>query len=102
GVAEHAGPAIWPQRRVRGVEGADGGRRGVRAVVGGQQDSRRIRVLELDEARLVLDVEGRAEPAGHTTVAGSHVDANLADRGMAQEVAPEERVVLGLDGAALS
>ena len=33
---------------------------------------------------------------------GAHLDAKLADRRMGQEIAPEQGVVLGLDGAALA
>src|SRR5215471_5053386 len=35
-------------------------------------------------------------------IAVSHVDAKAAERRMCQEAAPEERVMLGLDGAALA
>src|SRR5207245_3379420 len=101
GVAEHGGLAGGPQRRVRRIDGADHGRRGVRAVIRGQQYSRRARVLELDEVWLVLDVEGRPEPSRQARFASGDVDANLTDGGMGQEIAPEERVMLGLDGAAL-
>ena len=74
---------------------------GAGAVVGRQHDPRRGRVLELDEVRLVLDVERRAEPAGDRRVCRPHVDADLADGRMRQEVAAEQRVMLGLHGAAL-
>ena len=74
---------------------------GARAVIRGQQDLRRARVLQLDKIRLVLDHERRAEPAGQRRLAGRHLDADLADRRMGQEIAAEQRVVLGLDGAAL-
>src|SRR4029453_19654747 len=69
--------------------------------LGREQAARRGWILEADEVRLVLDDERGAEPAGERRVAGLHVDADLADRRMRQEVAAEERVVLGLHRAAL-
>src|SRR5262249_13871757 len=92
-VADDARLAVGLQRGVGRVERADRRRRGAGAVVGGQQDSRRGRVLELDEVRLVLDDERRAERARERRVAGLHVDADLADGWMREEVATEKRVM---------
>src|SRR5262245_51857668 len=58
-------------------------------------------MLELDEVRLVLDVERGTEPA-RQRIAGDDVDVDLLDRGMGEEVAAEQRVVLHLDRASLS
>src|SRR5207245_2951019 len=101
-VAEHTRLSVLLQRRVRRIQGADRGRSRGRTVVRGQEYARRLRILELDEIRLVLDDERWTEPARQARVAAGHVDADLADRRMGQEVASEERVVLGLHGPALA
>src|SRR5438128_4033089 len=99
-VAEHARLPVGLQRGVRRIQGADPGRGRGRTVVRGQEDARRIRVLELDEIRLVLDDERWAEPAHQARVAPDHVDADLADCPMGQEEAYDEDVLLGLHGSA--
>src|SRR6516165_11208476 len=57
-------------------------------------------MLQFDEVGLVLDLERRGEPSGERGIGGADVNANLADRRMGQKAAPQQGMVLSLDGAA--
>ena len=88
GIANDTGPAVGLQGCVRAVEGRDDGPRGARAVIRGQQDLRRARVLQLDEVRLVLDDEGFAEPFGQRVIRRADLNSKLADRWMVRKRLP--------------
>src|SRR5262249_41664703 len=102
GVAEHARATVGLQRGVRRIKRPDRRRDGIRAVNRSQQDPRRAWILQFNEVRLVLDIEGAAEASREGGTGIRPLDAGLADGRMSQEAAPEQRVVLGLDGAALA
>ena len=64
GVADHAGLAVGQQRGVGRVESADVRRYGGRAIIRGQQDLGRGRILQFDKIGFVLDDKRGAEAAG--------------------------------------
>src|SRR5687768_10279087 len=102
GVTEHARLAVRLERSVGAVHRHDGLRYGVLTVIRGEQYPGRGRILDLDEVRLVLDFERLTEPFCERMFVVPHVDAKLAQRGMCQEEAAEEGVMLGLHRAALA
>jgi hypothetical protein len=63
-ITEHAGFAVGLKGRVRSIERRDDLRNCGRAILGGQQDARRPRILKLDEVRLILGFERGADTAG--------------------------------------
>jgi hypothetical protein len=75
---------------------------GSRAVIRREQYPGRAGVLQLDEVRLVLDVERLSQPFRERVIAVPHVDAEFAERGMDQEAAPEKGVMLGPDRTPLA
>src|SRR5439155_18348922 len=83
------------------VEVADDRPYAARAEIRGQEDPRRGRVSQLDEIRLVLDIEGGAEPACERRVGVADLDVDLADRRVGQKAAAEEGGVVGRDGGAI-
>src|SRR5215831_10373427 len=95
GIADHTGLAVGLQRSVRAIERSDGGRHAARAVVRGQQNLCRTRILEFDEVGFVLDVERRVETSGQWRIGGAHLYAHPANLRVCQEAAPEQRMVLG-------
>ena len=101
-VAENARFAVALQRSIGAVEWLDAARHRIRTVVGGEQYACGARVLQLDEIRFILDFKRPPEPSRQRVIGVTHIDAKPAKRGMREEEAPEQRVMLGLHCAALA
>src|SRR5690348_9460941 len=81
-VSQDPGLAVSHQRRVCRIEGADARGYSVRPIFGGQQNPGGFRVLQLNEIRLVLHLEGSANPTGQWVISVAHINAELANRRM--------------------